>query len=159
MEQYEVVFYDDNEETILDRQRVNKGEKVTYKGTQTEKEEDNKKYILVGWIGEEKMAEVTEDLKLVAIYEAIVSENRAEQDEEMAYYEAVLQSAENTTLSGTVKSGLRLSEHQIAIMKSGRTPQDIVAEVLAKGSVELVNTSKSEREDQDNEQDLDDYEK
>ena len=41
MEQFEVIFLDEDEKTILDKQIVNKGEKVEYKGKMPVKEPEN----------------------------------------------------------------------------------------------------------------------
>ena len=150
MEQFEVVFLDDDEETVLDRQNVNKGEKVTYKGTKTEKEDNDGKYVLVGWIGEEKMESVEENLNLIAKYEPIKLEDK----EGIAYYEATLESAKNTTLSSTIESGTRLTEQQLAILQDTRTPQEIVAEVLEKGSATIGDNRETDSSRSD-----DDYEK
>ena len=155
MEQFEVVFYDDDNETILDRQNVSKGESVTYNGTKTEKEEDNMRFVLVGWIGEEKMESVEEDLKLVAKYEPIILENKDEKDEETAYYEATVESTKKATLSSTIEAGTRITEHQLALERDKRTPQEIVAEVLEKGSVEIGIDEKQEVDDKT----ADDFEK
>ncbi len=157
MEQFEVVFLDDDEVTVLDRQNVNKGESVTYKGTKTEKEEEDRRYVLVGWVGQEKMESVEENLSLIAKYEPIKLEDKSNEengaqdkeelessDEGLAYYEATLESAKSTTLSSTIESGTRLTEQQLALLQDTRTPQEIVAEVKEKGSVTIGESKNTE---------------
>ena len=71
LEQYEVIFLYDDKITVLDRQMVNEGEKVTYKGETPTKEPTNMMtYTFTGWVGEEKMESVTERLILIAKYSA-----------------------------------------------------------------------------------------
>lgn len=135
MEQYEVIFLDDDKVTVLDRQMVNEGEKVTYKGQTPTKEPTNMMtYTFSGWIGEEKMEAVTEKLVLVAKYTA---ETVTNSKDEAALLAASLENAQNTNLSATVEAGQKVSEQQKALEKDSRTAEEIVNEVLENGKAEV----------------------
>ena len=135
MEQYEVIFLDDDKVTVLDRQFVNEGEKVTYKGQTPTKEPTNMMtYTFSGWIGEEKMESVTEKLVLVAKYTA---ETVTNSKDEAALLAASLENAQNTNLSATVEAGQKVSEQQKALEKDSRTAEEIVNEVLENGKAEV----------------------
>lgn len=135
MEQYEVIFLDDDKVTVLDRQMVNEGEKVTYKGQTPTKEPTNMMtYTFSGWIGEEKMEAVTEKLVLVAKYTA---ETVTNSKDEAALLAASLENAQNTNLSATVEAGQKVSEQQKALEKDSRSAEEIVNEVLENGKAEV----------------------
>ena len=135
MEQYEVIFLDDDKITVLDRQFVNEGEKVTYKGQTPTKEPTNMMtYTFSGWVGEEKMEAVTEKLVLIAKYEA---ETVTNSKDEAALLAASLENAQNTNLSATVEAGQKVSEQQKALEKDSRTAEEIVNEVLENGKAEV----------------------
>ena len=135
MEQYEVIFLDDDKVTVLDRQMVNEGEKVTYKGQTPTKEPTNMMtYTFSGWIGEEKMEAVTERLVLVAKYTA---ETVTNSKDEAALLAASLENAQNTNLSATVEAGQKVSEQQKALEKDSRSAEEIVNEVLENGKAEV----------------------
>ena len=135
MEQYEVIFLDDDKVTVLDRQFVNEGEKVTYKGQTPTKEPTNMMtYTFSGWVGEEKMEAVTEKLVLIAKYEA---ETVTNSKDEAALLAASLENAQNTNLSATVEAGQKVSEQQKALEKDSRTAEEIINEVLENGKAEV----------------------
>ena len=135
MEQYEVIFLDDDKVTVLDRQMVNEGEKVTYKGQTPTKEPTNMMtYTFSGWIDEEKMEAVTEKLVLIAKYTA---ETVTNSKDEAALLAASLENAQNTNLSATVEAGQKVSEQQKALEKDSRTAEEIVNEVLENGKAEI----------------------
>lgn len=135
MEQYEVIFLDDDRVTVLDRQMVNEGDKVIYKGQTPIKDPTNMiTYTFSGWIGEEKMESVTEKLVLVAKYTA---ETVINSKDEAALLAASLENAGNTTLNATVEAGQRVSEQQKALEKDSRTAEEIVNEVLENGKAEI----------------------
>lgn len=146
MEQFEVIFLDDDKTTVLDRQMVNEGEKVVYKGKTPTKEPTNlMTYTFSGWIGEEKMEAVTERLILIAKYSA---ETVVTSKEEAALLAASLENAENTNLNATIEAGQKVSEQQKALEKDSRTAEQIVNEVLENGKVEIgqeVNKDNVER--------------
>ena len=135
MEQYEVIFLDDDRVTVLDRQFVNEGEKVTYKGqTPTKAPTNMMKYTFAGWIGEEKMAAVSEKLILVAKYSAESVTNNKDQ---AALLAASLENAKSTNLNATIEAGQKVSEQQKALAKDSRTAEEIVNEVLENGKAEI----------------------
>lgn len=135
MEQFEVTFLDDDKITVLDKQTVSGGEKVTYKGQTPTKEPTNSMtYTFSGWIGEEKMEAVTEDLVLIAKYSA---ETVTNSKDEAALLAASLENAQNTNLSATVEAGQKITEQQKALAKDSRTAEEIVNEVLENGKAEI----------------------
>ena len=135
MEQFEVIFLDDDKVTVLDRQMVNAGEPVKYKGELPTKEPTNMMtYTFSGWFGKEKMNEVTENLVLIAEY---VAETITNANIENALLAASLENAQNTNLSATVEAGQKVSEQQKAIEKDSRTAEEIVNEVLENGKAEI----------------------
>lgn len=146
MEQFEVIFLDDDKKTVLDRQFVNQGEEVKYKGKLPSKEPVNGvSYTFSGWVNEEKMANVQEKLILIAKYS---SETMNATKDENALLNASLQNAENTNLNATIEAGQKVSEQQKALEKDSRTAEQIVNEVLANGKTEIgqeVNKDNVER--------------
>lgn len=135
MEQYEVIFLDDDKITVLDRQMVIDGEKVEYKGKTPTKEPTNMMtYTFSGWIGEEKMESVKERLILIAKYS---SETVVNSKDEAAMLEASLENAENTNLNATIEAGQKVTEQQKALEKDSRTAEEIVNEVLENGKAEI----------------------
>lgn len=146
MEQYEVIFFDDDKVTVLDKQMVNEGEKVTYKGQTPTKEPTNMMtYTFVGWIGEEKMESVTERLVLIAKYSA---ETVTNSKDENALLAASLENAQNTNLNATIEAGQKVSEQQKAFEKESRTSEQIVNDILENGKTEIgqeVNKDNIER--------------
>ena len=135
MEQYEVIFLDDDRVTVLDRQFVSEGEKVTYKGeTPTKAPTNMMKYSFAGWIGEEKMESVTEKLILVAKYSA---ESVTTTKDQAALLAASLENAKSANLNATIEAGQKVSEQQKALEKDSRTAEEIVNEVLENGKAEI----------------------
>ena len=135
LEQYEVIFLDDDRVTVLDRQLVNEGEKVTYKGeTPTKAPTNMMTYTFAGWIGEEKMASVTEKLILVAKYSA---ETVTTSKDEAALLAASLENAKSANLNATIEAGQKVSEQQKALAKDSRSASEIVNEVLENGKAEI----------------------
>ena len=146
MEQFEVIFYDEDEKTILDRQLVNSGESVKYKGELPTKSPVNQiAYTFVGWIGEEKMSSVQENLALVAKY---VSETNVNNKDQAALLKASLENARNTNLNATIEAGQKVNAQAKAIEKDSRTAEEIVNDVLKNGKTEIgqdVNKDNVER--------------
>ena len=146
MEQFEVIFLDDDRVTVLDRQMVVSGEPVKYKGETPTKEPTNQMtYTFIGWIDEEKMKCVTERLILVAKYAA---ESVTNSKEEAALLAASLLNAQETNLNATIEAGKKVSEQQRALEKDSRTAEQIVKDVLENGKTEIgqdVNKDNVER--------------
>ena len=135
MEQFEVTFLDDDKLTVLQKQTVNAGEKVIYKGeTPTKAPTNMMKYTFIGWLGKEKMESVTENLILIAEYAA---ETVSNVKFENALLEASLENAQIANLSNTVAAGQKVNEQQKALEKDSRSPEQIVNEVLENGKVEV----------------------
>ena len=135
MEQFEVIFYDDDEKTVLDRQLVNSGEKVFYKGKEPSKEPiNNVTYEFIGWEGEENLESVTSNLILVAKYE---SNSGTKMSPESALLKASLENAKATNLNATVEAGNKVNEQRKAVEKDSRSSAEIVNEVLKNGKTEL----------------------
>lgn len=143
MEEFEVIFLDDDRRTVLDHQMVAQGKEVKYKGKSPVKEPTNMvTYTFIGWIGEEKMASVQERLVLVAKYSA---ETINATKDENALLAASLANAESTNLNATIEAGQKVSEQQKALAKDTRTAEQIVNEVLENGKAEIGQEVNRER--------------
>ena len=137
MEQFEVIFLDDDRLTVLDQQFVEVGKAVKYKGKTPAKEPVNGvSYTFTGWVGEEKMESVNEKLVLVAKYAA---ETATANKDEAALLQASLENAEKTNLNATIEAGQKVSEQQKALAKDSRTAEEIVNEVMENGKAEIGN--------------------
>ena len=146
MEQFEVIFLDEDKVTVLDRQIINSGESVQYKGKTPYKEPTNQiRFSFIGWTNEEKMNSVTERLILIAKYSAETVTNTKD---EMALLAASLENAETTNLNATIEAGRKVSEQQKALEKDSRTAEQIVNDILENGKTEIgqdVNKDNVER--------------
>lgn len=146
MESYEVVFLDEDEKTLLDKQVVNHGESVKYKGKTPEKETTNQMtYTFVGWTNEEKLQCVTENLTLIAKY---TSETNIMSQDESAMLQASLENAQNTNINATIQAGQKVSNQLNALKKDSRKPEEIVNEILENGKTEVgvdINKDNMER--------------
>ena len=135
MEQFEVIFLDDDRVTVLDRQIVNSGESVEYKGKTPVKEPTNHvTYVFMGWTNEEKLECVTERLILIARYAA---ETVTNSKEESALLAASLINAQETNLNATIDAGKKVAEQQKALEKDSRTAEQIIKDVLENGKTEI----------------------
>ena len=135
MEQYEVIFLDDDKVTVLEQQFVAAGSQVKYKGKTPAKEPVNGvNYTFVGWEGEEKMNAVNEKLVLVAKYAA---ETATASKDENALLQASLENAENTNLNATIEAGQKVSEQQKAFAKETRSAEEIVNDIKENGKTEI----------------------
>lgn len=134
MEKIEVIFYDDDEKTVLDRQLVDSGSKVVYNGPEPFKAPENQiEYKFIGWVGEENLESVTENIVLVAKYEIQTPVSSYES----ALIKASLENARNANLSATIEAGQKVIDQQKAIEKDSRSPKEIVSDVLKNGKTEL----------------------
>ena len=130
---YDVIFLDDDRITVLDKQQVRKGDTVVYKGEVPIKAPTAQEtYQFKGWIGEEKLNNVNENLILIALYE--VSVNHENQD---AMYNASLESAQESLLNETLDAGKKVEEQKKALEKDSRTPSEIVSDIIKNGKTEL----------------------
>lgn len=134
MEKVEVIFYDDDEKTVLDRQLVDVGSKVVYGGPEPFKAPTNiETFTFVGWTGEEGLEKVEDNLVLVAKYES----SNPNSNRESAFLKASLENAKMTNLNATVEAGQKVSEQQKALEKDPRTAEEVVSEILANGKTEI----------------------
>ena len=134
MGKIEVVFLDDDEITVLEKQEVNFGEFVKYQGKIPEKEVINGvKYVFQGWTNEEKLEHVEENLILIAKY----AEESEVPNIEDALFNATLESTKKTSYNATISAGNKISEQKRAIEKDGRDPSEIVSQVVKDGKIEL----------------------
>ena len=134
MDKIEVIFYDDDEKTVLDRQLVDSGSKVVYNGPEPFKAPENQlEYKFVGWIGEEQLDNVTDNLVLVARYETQTPVSSYEN----ALIKASLENARNANLSATIEAGQKVIDQQKALEKDSRTSTEIVADILKNGKTEI----------------------
>lgn len=130
---FEVVFLDDDKKTILDKQNVESGKSVKYKGNLPVKEPTAyETYTFSGWINEEKLDQVNENLVLIAKY--TVETKNSTKD---AMFEASLQNAEGAVLNETIDAGKKVDMQQKAIAKDPRTVSEIVSEVMKNGKAEI----------------------
>ena len=135
MEQFEVIFLDDDEKTVLDKQLVEKGTKVEYNGKEPEKDTINGiRYVFSGWTNEEKLKDVKENITLVAIYK-----EETDLVIEEALFNSTLESTKKKDLNSTIAAGNKLTAQKEAIEKDSRSPLEIVEEVLKNGKVEIGN--------------------
>lgn len=140
MNEYDVIFLDDDRTTVLDMQKVAHGEKVEYKGAKPVKEPTEKEtYTFDGWENEEKMECVTEKLVLIARYTVTV--NNVTKDE---FYQASLENAEQANLAAVLDSGKKVAEQQRALEKDPRTAEQIVADIVENGKTEVGQEMKRE---------------
>ena len=134
MEEFEVIFLDEDRSTVLANIKVKYGEKVVFPGNIPSKEPENGvKYNFVGWEGQEKLAAVIENTIVYAIYEA---ENNTISNEE-ALLQASLDSAEQMNYNVVVEAGQKAIAQQQAIEKDSRSAEQIVNDILENGKTEV----------------------
>lgn len=135
MEQCEVIFLDADRSTILDKQIVNKGDRITYKGKMPTKENENGvKYIFDGWENEEKMEAINENLTLIAKYKAETVTNSLED----ALYNSTLESAKTADISKVMKTSEKIVSQMKILEKDSRSAEEIVKAVLKDGKTEIA---------------------
>lgn len=97
-----VIFYDEDEKTILDKQEVNKGEKVTYQGKLPEKPAENGiEYTFVNWRTTGNLDKVMQDIQAYAQYE---ESSKMSSKEENAIFELSEANAEQANLNEVMRS-------------------------------------------------------
>lgn len=134
MEEFEVVFLDEDKETILEKYSIKYGESAKYTGKLPVKEPVNGiKYNFVGWVGEEKLNNITENTLVFAKYEA---ETNIVSNEE-AFLNASLKSAEELNYNSVVEAGQKAMSQEQAIAKDSRTAEQIVNDILKNGKTEI----------------------
>ena len=134
MEEFEVVFLDEDKKTVLANLKVEYGASVKFSGKLPTKEPINGvKYNFIGWIGEEKLVAITENTVVVAKYEAETNSLSNEQ----ALFEASLTNAEQTNYNVVVEAGQKAVSQQQAIEKDSRTAEEIVNDIMQNGKTEV----------------------
>lgn len=134
MEEFEVIFLDDDKKTILARINVEYGETAIFPGkTPTKEPIAGVKYNFIGWNGEEKLAVVTDNVVVHAKYEAETSV----QTNGDALYNASLKNAEATNYNVVVEAGQKAVSQQKAIEKDSRTTEQIVNDIIENGKTEV----------------------
>ena len=142
MEQFEVIFYDEFGEKVLEKKLVNKGERVVYTGKEPEKDPINGiRYVFVGWTNEDQLSSVQNDLVLFAKFEEDNSK-----DMEDALFDATLEQAKKTDLNSTIRAGNKITEQKRALEKDPRSSEEIVEEVLKNGKAEIGDIYKDDIE-------------
>ncbi len=141
---FDVIFVDDDRTTILDIQKVKKGEKAEYKGeTPTKEPTAQIKYTFESWVGEEKLECITEK---TVVYAKYVAETINATKEENAMFNASLENAENANLKTTLEAGKKVSDQQLAVEKDSRTVEEIINDILENGKTE-VGQEKNQEQD------------
>lgn len=129
------VYFLNYDNVILDSQRVQKGSSVKYNGeTPTQPDENGIKYTFAGWYEEDELNHVERDLMVHAKYTA---EMLNATKEENALFNASLENAAAQPLNNVVEAGNKVQQQMKALEKDTRSPEEIVSEVMDKGSTEL----------------------
>ena len=142
-DKFVVTFYDDDEETILDEQVVEKGASVEYQGEKPEKDAINGiEYTFVGWDTIGDIKNVTEDIALIAKYEES-SKSTAKDD----MYNLSQANAEKAKLNDVMEAGKKVDKAERATRDMTLEEKNaLVNEVLDKGSVDLDKEAENERD-------------
>lgn len=134
MEEFSVVFLDDDKKTVLANIKVEYGESAVYPGkTPTKEAMAGVKYTFAGWVGAEKLAVVTENVVVYAKYEA----ETATVTNGDALYNASLANAEATNYNVVVEAGQKAVSQQQAIEKDSRSAEEIVNDIMENGKTEV----------------------
>ena len=134
MEEFDVIFLDDDKKTVLANFKVEYGESATFPGKNPTKEATaGVKYTFVGWVGQEKLAVITENTVVYAKYEA----EAMTVTNDDALYNNLLQNAEETNYNVVVEAGQKAVSQQKAIEKDSRTAEQIVNDIMENGKTEV----------------------
>ena len=138
-EKFTVIFYDDDRQTILDKQEVKRESKVEYAGKSPEKPEENGiRYEFVGWETTGNVECVTENIELFAKYEAGKVD---------AFFELSEANAEIANLNEVMQAGQKLSQIEKATRElTAEEKANLINEIKDKGSVELDKQAEAERD-------------
>ena len=134
MEEFDVIFLDDDKRTVLANIKVEFGESAVYPGkTPTKEPVAGVNFTFAGWIGEEKLSVITGNTVVVAKYEA----ETATVTNGDALYNASLANAEATNYNVVVEAGQKAVSQQKAIEKDPRTAEQIVSDIMENGKTEV----------------------
>ena len=119
MEEFDVIFLDDDKKTVLANIKVEYGESATFPGkTPTKEPVAGVKYTFAGWVGQEKLAVVTSQ---VVVYAKYTAETTVATNEDL--YNASLENAEATNYNAVAEAGQKAVSQQKAIEKDSRTAE------------------------------------
>lgn len=144
-DKFTVTFYDENRETVLDKQEVDKGESVKYQGKHPEKASENGiEYTFVGWETTGNISMVMENINLFAKYE---ESSKVTNKSETQIYQLSEQNAQSARLDEVMKAGEKVSKAEKATRNMTlEQKRDLVNEVKDKGSVNLEQQNEQERD-------------
>ena len=144
-DKFVVTFYDEDRETILDRQEVEKGTAVKYQGKLPEKDAINGiEYAFAGWETSGNITMVMENIDLFARYEEGSKANAKDAD---AMYMLSEQNAEQAKLNEVMQAGQKVSQaEKVTRNMTLEEKQSLVNEVISKGSVDLDKQVEAERD-------------
>ena len=135
MEQFEVIFLDEDKLTVLDKQIIDKNKKAIYKGKIPVKETENGvKYSFDGWENEEKLESVNENITLIAKYKAETVTNSLED----VFYNATLEVAKTADINNVMRASEKMVLQMKNLEKDSRTAEEIVNAVLKDGKTEIA---------------------
>ena len=145
MQKFIVTFFDEDRETILDRQEVEKGSEVKYNGKIPEKDAINGvEYYFAGWetVGNIKM--VMEDINLYAKYEEGSKANSLDSN---AMYELSEANAMEARWNEVLDAGKKVSRTEnLTRNMSIEEKNNLVNEIKEKGFVDLDKEIENEKE-------------
>ena len=134
MEEFDVIFLDEDKKTVLAELKVESGGNAVFPGKLPTKDPINGvKYNFIGWFDEEKLTNVTENIVVYALYE---EETNSISNEE-ALLQASLESAEQLNYNVVVEAGQKANAQQQAIEKDSRTAEQIVNDIMTNGKTEV----------------------
>lgn len=134
MEEFDVIFLDEDRNTVLANLKVKYGDSAEFPGKLPAKDTINGiKYNFVGWEGQEKLVAVTENIVVYAKYE----EETTTISNEEALLQASLNSAEQLNYNVVIEAGQKAVSQQQALAKDSRTAEEIVNDILANGKTEV----------------------
>lgn len=134
MEEFDVIFLDDDKKTVLANLKVKYGEKATFPGKLPIKNPENGvRYNFIGWSDQEKLVAITENTVVYAIYDA----ETANISNEEALIQASLDNAEQMNYNVVVEAGQKALSQQQAIEKDSRTAEQIVNDIIENGKTEV----------------------
>ena len=144
-EEFTATFYDEDRKTILEQQKVKKGESVSYQGKIPEKMAENGiQYTFVGWETTGNVGRIMEDVELFAQYE---ESSKIANKEEDTILELVETNTETANLKEVMQAGQKVIEaEKITREMTEQQKKDLVAKVMDKGSVDLDKQAENERD-------------
>ena len=145
MQKFIVTFYDEDRETILDRQEVEKGSEVKYAGKTPEKDVINGiEYYFVGWETTGNIQMVMENIDLYAKYKEGSKSNALDSN---TMYELSEENAIEARWNEVLDAGNKVSQAEKATRNMTlEEKSNLVNEIKEKGSVDLDRQTENERD-------------